>query len=711
MSRMLPDYPDSGRIFAASKPQRRFNWPTQLFQVTSACSATPYRDSLFGPEFETSVFICEPANNVIHREVLETSGVSFVSHRAATETNSEFLASSDNWCRPVMVKVGPNGALYFADMYRLVIEHPEYFPDELKHRSDLRAGEDKGRIYRIYPDNAQLRPIPRLDQLGLSALVAALDSPNGWQRDTVQRLLVQSRKREAAPNLEKLVTHCGNPKARLQALCTLSGLNSLSDSLLVASLKDPHWAVRREAVALSESRFGKSTELDSRLLEIQNDPDLRVRYQVAFSLGEWPSANAGNALGRLMLKDWQDESMRIALLSSVLPHLDQVLHEVFDFSDNKPPPPGLAERLVELACQQPQETFLTRVLGKISRPVARDYADWQMAGLAGLVEALDKRSLTLAAFLEQTSPTVRQALARLGPLFDQARRDAPDNQSAESERLVAIRLLGRQSSDQQQRDVSLLGELLGPQNPSAVQAAALDGLRRSRGPETAQVLLHSWRSYGPNQRQAVLNTLFNRPQWTLALVAALEAGKIQPGELGAFPQQQLLKNADSNVRERSARLFLEISSDRKKIVEAYKDLAQLPGNRVNGHELFIKNCSICHRLRGEGQSIGPDLGTIADKPVQELVVAILDPNQAVDPAYTAYTAVTKDEREFSGVLASETAASIVLKLAGGAQEQILRADLKELTSAGRSLMPEGFEAGLKQQDLADLIAYMLNPAP
>ncbi|HLX70897.1 MAG TPA: PVC-type heme-binding CxxCH protein, partial [Verrucomicrobiae bacterium] len=140
LSRQLANYPGSSRIFAVSRPQQRFNWPSALFEVTSACSATPYRDSVFGPEFDSSVFICEPANNVIHREVLDPSGVSFVSHRAAAETNSEFLASTDNWCRPVMVKTGPDGALYFADMYRLVIEHPEYFPDELKHRADLRAG-------------------------------------------------------------------------------------------------------------------------------------------------------------------------------------------------------------------------------------------------------------------------------------------------------------------------------------------------------------------------------------------------------------------------------------------------------------------------------------------------------------------------------------------------------------------------------------------
>src|SRR5437667_12348650 len=88
-----------------------------------------------------------------------------------------------------MSKTGPDGALYVADMYRLVLEHPQWIPEDRKKRLDLRAGADKGRIYRVFPANATLRKIPRLDQLDTAELVAALDSPNGWQRDTVQRLL------------------------------------------------------------------------------------------------------------------------------------------------------------------------------------------------------------------------------------------------------------------------------------------------------------------------------------------------------------------------------------------------------------------------------------------------------------------------------------------------------------------------------------------
>jgi putative membrane-bound dehydrogenase-like protein len=703
--RMLANYADANRIFAVCQPQQRFNWPSQIFAVTSACSATPYRDELFGPEFDRSVFISDPANNVIHREVLESTGVSFVSHRAIWETNSEFLASTDNWSRPTMVKTGPDGALYFADMYRLVIEHPEYFPDELKRRPDLRAGENQGRIYRMYPADAKLRPIPRLDHLDTGALVAALESPNGWQRDTVQRLLVQSHNLEAVAELESLVEHSNHPKTRLQALCTLAGLQPLTIPFLVRALRDSHWAVRRQAVDLSESRFGQSPELDAPLLALENDPDLRVRYQLAFSLGEWKGEKAGQVLGRLMLKDWEDEDMQTALLSSAVPHLDQILREVFHQPAN-PPPASLIERLVALATELPQESALTEALGKITTSAGDQYALWQMAGVGGLLDALDRRNATLAAFQSQVGSTLQRALAKLGPLFDQARRIALDSSVSEPPRLAGIRLLGRGLTGQPQ-DIEVLGGLLGSQNSTAVQKIALAGLRRSSAPQVATLLLKSWRGCGLDQRQQLLNILFSRPEWTDSVVAALEEGKLQPSELGLLQQEKLLTHSVSPVRERAEKLFSAINADRKKIVDSYKDVAQLQGNPAKGHELFTRNCAICHRLRDEGQTIGPDLGTVADKPVQELVVAILDPNRAVDPAYTAYTAITKDDRDLSGILVSETPNSISLRMAGGAEEQILRNNLEQLTSSGRSLMPEGFEAGLKPQDLSDLIAYIL----
>jgi putative heme-binding domain-containing protein len=453
-----------------------------------------------------------------------------------------------------------------------------------------------------------------------------------------------------------------------------------------------------------------SPELDSRLLALVDDPDLRVRYQLAFSLGEWKGPRIGTALARLALKDWSEEPMRTAVLSSSAHHLETVLGTVLAEAAQRDVPGNLVERFVRLSAEMGQDRVLASALEQISRPAASRYAGWQMAGLLGLLDGLSSRQLSLAAFENQCAPDLQKRVVGLEPLFDQARQVALDFSASEAERLQAVRLLGREVKGEAE-DIGRLGELLSPRNSSALQQAALAGLQRASSIGAAEVLLKAWRAAGLGLRQQILNALFSRTAWTEVLMSALEEKKLTPSEVGTLQQQKLLNNSAAAVRDRAVKLFATINADRQKIVESYKIVADLKGDRAHGHILFTQNCSVCHRLQGEGHNIGPDLGTVVDKPAQELVVAILDPNQAVDPAYTGYTVVTKDDRELSGILAAETPNSITLRMAGGAEELISRGELKEFTSSGRSLMPEGFEAGLKPQDLADLISYVLNPQP
>ncbi len=123
---------------------------TAANHVTSANSPTPYRDELFGPWFATSLFVSEPVHNLVHRMVLEPDGVSFRGRRGPDEAGREFLASSDNWFRPTMLKTGPDGCLWIADMYRCVIEHPEWIPDDWEEAARppgrQRAGADLSRL-------------------------------------------------------------------------------------------------------------------------------------------------------------------------------------------------------------------------------------------------------------------------------------------------------------------------------------------------------------------------------------------------------------------------------------------------------------------------------------------------------------------------------------------------------------------------------------
>ena len=210
-------------------------------------------------------------------------------------------------------------------------------------------------------------------------------------------------------------------------------------------------------------------------------------------------------------------------------------------------------------------------------------------------------------------------------------------------------------------------------------------------------------------RQEVLNILFSRPGWVQALLAAIEGEKISPGELGLTQQQKLLTHSQPAVRTRAAELFSKTSADRQNILKQYESVKTLTGNSANGAGLFRQQCVTCHRLKGEGNNVGPDLSTVADKSAAALLVAILDPNQAVEARFVNYTATTKNDRELSGIIAAETPNSLTLRAVGGIEETILRADLRELVASGVSLMPEGFENVLKAQDLADLISYVLTP--
>src|SRR5262249_43148028 len=160
------------------------------------------------------------------------------------------LAAGDNWFRPTMIQTGPDGALWIADMYRHVIEHPQWIPKEWQAKLDLPPGHDKGRIYRVFPVGKKPPPHPPPRHMTTARLVAALDSSSGWQRDTAQRLLIAKKDKAAVPLLEKMLK-CKNPLARLHALCTVTEFRPRLAPVLKA-LTDPHPGVRLHAVRVIE---------------------------------------------------------------------------------------------------------------------------------------------------------------------------------------------------------------------------------------------------------------------------------------------------------------------------------------------------------------------------------------------------------------------------------------------------------------------------
>jgi putative membrane-bound dehydrogenase-like protein len=688
---------DPNRLYPIRSQIQLFMLSGPPNRTTAACGIGIYRDDLLGPEFRSNTFTCEPVNLIVHRLQLSPQGSTFVGRRAADEQHSEFLASTDNWFRPVQIRTGPDGCLWVVDMYRQVIEHPRWIPPKDLAKLDVRAGSTMGRIYRVRSQNTSLRPMPRLDKVDTAGLVAALDSPNGWQRDMAGHMLLWRNDSAAVGPLRQLAQTCSRPEARLHALCVLDGLGGLQSSDVSPALSDAHPGVRRHAVRLAEKFLTSSPNLGQAVVQLAEDANAQVRLQVAYSLGAWPDERAGQALAKLALRYPDDPYLTAAVLSSVnRKNVAGVLSGVLESGSQKPPLEQLAQQLVALAAEIGDENNLSETLGIITRRRAANIERWQMAALAGLLEALGHKgkSLDQLAGREQ-----------LELMLADCRKVAFDASSRETDRIAAVGILGRQA-DQVESDLKLLAELLVPQNSVAIQSAALIALGRISNDYVADMLIGGWRNYSPVLKSQVLDLLLSRLTWQRRLMAALENGQMPHAQIDAARRLRLLENRDKAIRA-AAKLFKgATSTDRQKVVHDYRDVASMSGDTLRGKDVFAKRCSVCHRLQDVGFVVGPDLAALANKSTEYLLISILDPSREVDSRYIDYLATTKSGRTYTGILASETATSITLKGQEGKEQILLRADLDELQSTGKSLMPEGLEKDLSKQDLADVMAYV-----
>jgi putative heme-binding domain-containing protein len=365
----------------------------------------------------------------------------------------------------------------------------------MQARLDLRAGADKGRIYRVRPEGKPLRAIPNLATMTSREQVVAMNHPNGWQRDMAQRLLIERADPAAQEALVQLLSVTHPPQVRLQALATLGGLKALTPEILQIVLADPHPAVRCEALRQSEA-LPNTEAVFNAVAGLANDSDAAVRLQTTFSLGAWPAEKCEPVLRQLAARDDADELQRTAVMSSLRPE-------------------------------------------------------------------------------------------------------------------------------------------------SALFA------------------------------QLNTNKKIPKPVETVSLTPS--------------------------------------SSDRAQVIASYAGVAKLTGDAGRGREHFQKLCAPCHRLRGEGNEVGADLGMVGNKPVDWLLTAILDPNQAVEARYRAWTLTLNSGETLDGILSAETANNVVLRAAGSTEHPVLRGDIAALKPSQLSLMPVGFESALKPQDMADLLQWLRSP--
>ena len=699
--------PLNPKVWPVSVPERRFHSFDNAGHFTSACSGMIYRDDHLFPASpsEMQAFTCEPFHNLVQHNVITPDGVSFAAHRASGEDAADFFASEDRWCRPVMTRTGPDGALWVVDMYRYIIEHPDWLPAIGKEEllPHYRLGEDRGRIYRVLPVGRPPRVAPRLDVQSTAGLIAALDSPNEWQRDKAHMLLTwrlrgsSSAVRGQIRNDFHAVLAGRNPLARLHALCVLDAVDALTPELVIAGLRDTEPGVRENAVRLAE-RFGEEAVI-AEAAALVDDPDPKVRLQLGCSLGAWNLPSAAQALARLAVKDHAEPFLRAAVLSSAVPHV-RVLCDTIARAGGSALA-DFAEDLTLLAAGLEQRDALAALLAPVLTAQDKQFSADQLRGFGRMLDALDRAKFPRAA-LGAKDDALGATFQRAAAVFGFARRTTADDVQSVPLRAAAAQLLCRDAGERPGA-LRTLASWLDPGQPPDLQMEAVRSLAGSGDGSVPATLLGAWSSLLPAPRVAVTEALLSRESWAIALLEHMAAGHDFP--LDPVQRTRLLQHTSRKVRELAGKV-LQSAGARAKVMEEFQPALGLAGDAARGRVVFSSRCVACHRLDGLGAELGPDLKSVAQHPPEKLLASILDPSLDVQPGFAAYQCRLSTGEELYGLVTAETANSITFRSTDGTVRLVSRRDIAELKGGSKSLMPDGLEAGLTPRDLADLIQFL-----
>ena len=663
-------------------------------KLTSGCGYTFYRGSLFEGIVKPSVYFSCPVHNCIHREVIEWDGVRMKTSRAKDESNSEFLRSKDSWFRPTAIRNGPDGALYVADMYRLVIEHPQWIDKQLTKEmiedGRLRAGHDQGRIYRVWPKERKLHPVRKLSEMNAEQLAEAVDSPNAWQRDTAHMMLTwlseKERKSAEAP-LRRTVSRGGSAAARVQALSALADLGLLIKKDVLSGFKDQHQGVRRNALRVGAQSLSQDPELANGIIRLLEDKDSQVRREAAYALGNYRSKEVARALGKFIIAHSKDPYLRAAALTSSGNFPEEVLLTVLD-SEESPETSVIINELIKLAGSKSKE-LISKIISRFTVEKLKD--PWEIKALAMILET--------AGMDERTNRELKGVLAAIWKIATDPGHDL-------EMRIASVELIGL-TGMKDEKERKALFDLLKVSQPAGLQVSSCKALLRKGDADAAREMLQDWKNHSPALRQVMIDEMVRRKSLTMIFLRVAKENNELRSSIGLTRRQLLLTHNDDEISKLAKETLQENSRPaRAEVLKRYGSTINKPGDKLKGRALFVSHCSSCHRLDGTGNALGPDLAALSNRAPQTYLNGILDPNQGVDGNWIQFIAKTKNALTIMGSVTEETSASVTITGLTGERTKVAKNDLVSLVSTGRSLMPEGLESVISIQQMPDLLAYL-----
>ncbi len=658
--------------YAARNPY--YTMPGKLLDIAGSGGATNfpnvrnilvYRGSAFPPGYQENIFAIDAAGSVAFRAKLRPNDVGMALETMGNIVGLEFLTCNDRSFQLTQLADAPDGTLYAAG----VVSEPAARAGAAGANANLNDPAGRGRIYRIEPLNFKRPKLPRLGKTNTLELPIWLRHPNRWQRETVERLLYERQDKAAlAPLVQLLYDLNSPPLGRVYALHALDGMGTLVPAHLARALNDPDDRVRENAVLLAEKFITNSGALPdilySQFGRLKGDPSPQVRYQLAFTLGQLNNPGRVPLLADLIRSDAGSQWMQSAVLSS----LGEGTGELF----------GLLAEDPSLRAADAEGEFLGQLAGIIGAKNQPEEVTQALRVLNAMTEP--RLAFSLAQSLDDGLQTANGSLAAadsqgiLNPLYLRAARLAIDGTAAEPVRVQAILLI------------------------AATQFA---------DPQTGVALVEEWPGLSARLRSDAAVALLTRTEHAADLMWGMERGIVPTSDLSAAQVRFLLTHPDPIIRQRAMNVFENGPvTGRQDVVNRFLATLHMGGMAERGRAIFLTRCAACHRLGDDGNRHGLDLAGSAKDGAERLLVKILDPNR--EPSATSSVTVleTKQGQALIGFISEQTANDVVLGEANGVQKIVGRQNIKSMRSLNLSGMPEGLEAGLSEQDMADLIAYV-----
>lgn len=721
----ISDHDENGlaRIYPVGEQESRVNHPEQSGYFSGSCGVTYYGGGVFGEAYQGTVWVADVVLNLVHVDKITPTGASFRASRQLAKR--DFLASSDRAFRPVNMEVGPDGALYVVDMYRKVIEHPEWIPDEIEKTLDLNAGKDQGRIYRIAKTDAR-NNFDVTQFTTTEGLLNGLQHPNQWVRMTAHRLLLDQRWEEAMAERVRGLLVSKNELTKLHALWLLHLKGFARAGDLANTLRDPSAPIRESALVISESWFSSTPSLVERGVTLINDPDHRVRMQAALSISTLsneqfranhamiteairlaavdPGDTWNIAALTLAAKDAVAEILTDLLANSVDKFSPELLGSFARASGSRGDIENLFKAIASSRLTESGKQLVIRQMtsglhpggAKVSESSIRSL---EKSGAAGLIAELALLRSKLA--LPPSPEFLKMSHEAIKKVQD---KSLPD--SVRLQQLALIELLPYAEKS------SVLFDCLHNTVPLKIQEMALRQLSAYPEAEIGQKVVEMWSELSPQTRRNASDMLLYVEIHHDALLDGLETGRINIGEMNfdlERRRQLLWWNDNENTKRRAEKLFSDSGVvNRQEAIDKMKPALALQGSAANGQRVFETTCASCHVYRTRGNEVGPALTEIARKSKETLMHDILDPNAAADPKYINHRLETRSGVVHMGIVAAETDQQVTIKKMGGENVVIKKDEIKSFRSLGTSLMMEGLESGMTHQELADLLAFLQN---